>query len=308
MTSAALFAISVALVMIAAALALWAVAVQRASSSSMESFLSRRATATSKLPPAAQRRIAAQTSGRIKGAVDGLLNGCGIKPNRSVYAMLLGPTVLTTLVAGLVAGALAAAVVFALVATATYLFMWLKQQRHQKRMVAQLPALMDAMVRMITIGNSIQSAFQTAIPNVPLPLRSVLEHSSRLMRAGLELDQALFQVARIYRVDELILFAAVMRMSNRYGGRADAVLDRMGNFMRDREEAERELLALSSETRMSAWVLGLLPISIGLLIAVLNANYVANMWFDATGRKLMLGALALQLFGAVALYRLARIK
>ena len=308
MSSAALFAVSVALVMIAAALALWAVAGQLASSTSMESFLSRRATATSKLPAATQRRIAAQTSGRIKGAVDSFLNGCGIKPANSVYAMLFGPALLATLVGGLMAGRLAAAVIFGLAATATYLFMWLKQQRHQKRMVAQLPALMDAMVRMITVGNSIQSAFQTAIPNVPLPLRSVLEHSSRMMRAGMELDQALFHVARFYRVDELILFAAVMRMSNRYGGRADSVLERMGNFMRDREEAERELFALSSETRMSAWVLGLLPVSIGLLIAVLNANYVAGMWYDATGRKLMLGALALQLFGAVSLYRLARLK
>jgi tight adherence protein B len=59
---------------------------------------------------------------------------------------------------------------------------------------------------------------------------------------------------------------------------------------------------------MSAWVLGLLPITIGLLIGVLNANYVASMWFDATGRKLMLGALALQIFGAISLYRLARLK
>jgi tight adherence protein B len=93
----------------------------------------------------------------------------------------------------------------------------------------------------------------------------------------------------------------------RYGGRADLLLERMAHFLRDREQAERELVAMSSETRMSAWVLGLMPAVVGTAIIMLNAAYFIRMWDDPSGRQMLYGALALQLTGAFLLYRLARL-
>jgi len=100
----------------------------------------------------------------------------------------------------------------------------------------------------------------------------------------------------------------VLRLSVKYGGRADVMLDRMASFMRDLEQAERELVALSAETRLSAWVLTLLPLGIGGFLIASNPHYFAWMWNDATGRKLVWLAFALQMFGAFLLYRLARLK
>jgi len=93
----------------------------------------------------------------------------------------------------------------------------------------------------------------------------------------------------------------------RYGGRADLLLERVANFMRDREQAEQELIALSSETRLSAWILGLLPVGVGAFLIFTNPGYFMGMWNDDTGRILIFSAAGLQLTGAVLLYRLARL-
>ncbi len=71
--------------------------------------------------------------------------------------------------------------------------------------------------------------------------------------------EKLAQVALIYGVRELELVGAVLRLSVKYGGRADVMLERTASFMRDLEHAVRELVAMSAETRLSSWVLAMLP-------------------------------------------------
>ncbi|MDM0087706.1 MULTISPECIES: type II secretion system F family protein [unclassified Variovorax] len=185
--------------------------------------------------------------------------------------------------------------------------LWLRLQKFRKTLAAQLPGFIDAMVRLITVGNSTQAAFQLAVDTTKAPLRGYLEGATGLMRAGMELDQALHQMARQVRIEEMYLLASILGLGVRYGGRADVLLERVANFMRDREQAQHELVAMSSETRLSAWVLGLLPVVVGSMIIMLNGSYFTQMWNDSTGQIMIFGAFGLQIFGVLLLYRLARI-
>lgn len=184
---------------------------------------------------------------------------------------------------------------------------WLRLQSRRKLIVRQLPGFMDAMVRMIAIGNSTQGAFQNAAVTAKAPLRGYMEKVTAMMRAGVELEAALLQVALAIRIDQLVLLASVLGLGVRYGGRADVLIERMANFMRDEEQAGRELEALSAETRMSAWILGLLPVLVGGFIIMTNAAYFVTMWNDPSGRNLMLSAIALQVVGGIILWRMARL-
>jgi tight adherence protein B len=97
-------------------------------------------------------------------------------------------------------------------------------------------------------------------------------------------------------------------MSTRYGGRVDQVLERVSAYIRDRQSAERELHSLSTEVRLSAWILALLPIIVGSLIMLLNQGYFLRLWQDSTGQKMIFIAAGLEVFGSFLLYRLARLK
>jgi tight adherence protein B len=127
------------------------------------------------------------------------------------------------------------------------------------------------------------------------------------VRVGVELDRALHQIAANVRVEEMFLLASILGLGVRYGGRADLLLERVGNFMRDREQADQELTAMSAETRLSAWILGLLPLGVGAFLIMTNPGYFMGMWNDGTGRILIFSAAGLQLTGAALLYRLAKL-
>ncbi|MDA7418172.1 type II secretion system F family protein [Xenophilus arseniciresistens] len=240
----------------------------------------------------------------ISLALPGWLAGA-VKP----ATLLLGvvAAALVTMGASFALGPVAAVAAAVLCAVFGLFLIWLAVQRFRRTLVRQLPTFIDAMVRLITIGNSTHAAFQLSIPSAGEPLRGYLEKASSLVRGGVELDQALHQMARTVRIEEMYLLAAILGLGVRYGGRADLLLERVANFMRDREQAEQELTALSAETRLSAWILGLLPVAVGLAIVMLNAAYFMRMWQDDSGRMMIYGAAGLQVAGALMLYRLARL-
>lgn len=222
-------------------------------------------------------------------------------------ATLLLAGLLLFLCVGLLANWLSATGVLLIMLLLAAFWLWLRVQRFRRQLAGQLPPFIDAMVRLIAIGNSTHAAFQLSIPSTQPPLRGYLEGASSLVRAGAELDQALHQMARNVRIEEMYLLAAILGLGVRYGGRADVLLERVGHFMRDREQAQLELMAMSAETRLSAWVLGLLPVVVGLAIVMLNAGYFARLWNDPSGKMMVFGALGLQALGASMLYRLARL-
>jgi len=184
---------------------------------------------------------------------------------------------------------------------------WRAQKRYQ-RISRQLPVFLDGIVRLITIGNSVPAAFQAALTTTDAPLRDCLDRVSRMLRSGVEIDVALKHVASVYHVRELELVGSVLRISVKYGGRSDVMLERMAALMRDLEQAERELIALSTETRLSSWVLGLLPALVGGVVIISNPSYFEAMWSDPFGQRLVYVALGLQMLGAFLLYRLARLR
>ena len=185
---------------------------------------------------------------------------------------------------------------------------WLRLSRRRAKMLSQLPGFLDNLVRLLSIGNSLHAAFQFASTNVPQPLGGALQQASAALNVSPDLGQAMAQLERTWGLPEFGLLAAVFRMTTRYGGRADMVLERVSSYIRDRQSAERELHAMSAEVRLSAWILALLPIVVGTMIMLLNEGYFMRMWTDVTGQKMIFIAAGLQVCGSLLLYRLARLR
>ncbi len=195
-----------------------------------------------------------------------------------------------------------------LVAYSLLVWLWLRGriEKQRRQMIHQLPDFLDGVVRLATIGNSLPMAFQTASSTVPLPLRSVLDRTMVSVRSGMDLDQALQLASQPYRLEALQLLQVVLGTAVRIGGRADHIVQRMSDFMRDLDQAQHELRAITAETRMSAWVLGLLPVAVAIILSLLNPAFFHPMFTESLGRKILLIALVMELFGGFLLYRLAK--
>jgi tight adherence protein B len=235
-------------------------------------------------------------------------NRVGFSEIRGLLIVIVVVIAVAALLAGMFGGVVAGG--GALVGSICVVIFWLvtRMQRRRRAIVRQLPSFLDGIVRLVTLGNSVPAAFQQCLQGSDPPLRGCLDQCSRMLRAGVEVDRAMLNIAELYKIKEFELVGSVLRLAVKYGGRADVMLERMSVFMRDLEAAERELMAMTAETRLSAWILGLLPVGVACFMVASTPHLFAQMWDTGSGRNMIYLAFLLQIAGSVMLYRMTSLK
>ena len=182
----------------------------------------------------------------------------------------------------------------------------LRYQRRLQRMIEQLPQLLDHAVRSLKSGRTLADAVLNAIDASDDPLRTAMGRIKRNVLLGVSLPEATHDFAELYEQDELRLFALGLKVNHRYGGNASELLENLIKMIRERDQGARQLRAMTGETRVTAVVLALLPVSVAGYFLLTNPTYLVGMWADGSGQLLLIGAFSMQIIGCVALWRMLR--
>ena len=186
------------------------------------------------------------------------------------------------------------------------LFVSWRYHRRVRRMVEQLPLLLDHSVRSLKAGRTLSDAVLNAIEASSDPLKTSISRVSRSVQMGVSLPDAVNDFAELYERDEFRMFALGLKVNHRYGGNASELLENLIVLIREREQGARKLRAMTGETRMTALVLGMLPVFVVGFFMVTNPSYIFKMWQDGSGQHMLLTAIAMQIVGSVALWRMVR--
>lgn len=233
----------------------------------------------------------------------------GFVPSMRLYGLFALPAPILAIAGGLAFGFKGIVIgLLLLYPLGLVLFLRWRIERFHDRVVAQLPGFVDTLARILSIGVSIELAFRNASEECEEPLRGITAQILVRTQAGLTIEDAMGLVAETYAIKELSFLASVFYLGVRYGGNARAVLERIALAMRERERGQKELRAMTSETRASAWILSALPIGVGAIILASNPAYLLGMWTDPFGQQLLLGAVALQVIGMWLLFRMAKLR
>lgn len=181
-----------------------------------------------------------------------------------------------------------------------------RYQRRLQRMIEQLPQMLDHTVRSLKSGRTLADAVLGAIDAAEDPLKNAMGRVQRNVQLGVSLPDAASDLAELYEKDELRLLALGLRVNHRYGGNASELLENLIKMIREREQAARQLRAMTGETRVTAWVLGCLPIGLAGYFLATNPLYLLSMWHDSSGKIMLASAFGLQVVGSLALWRMLR--
>jgi tight adherence protein B len=80
-----------------------------------------------------------------------------------------------------------------------------------------------------------------------------------------------------------------IRIQREVGGNLSELLMTVADTMTQRERLRRDVRSLTAEGRMSAYVLGGLPIGLGFVLWTMNPEYIGRL-FNHTFGQVMLGA------------------
>ncbi|WP_339518684.1 type II secretion system F family protein [Pseudomonas proteolytica] len=181
-----------------------------------------------------------------------------------------------------------------------------RYRRRVKRMVEQLPQVLDHTVRSLKSGRTLADALLGAIDSTEAPLKPAMERIQRNVQLGVSLPEAASDFAEFYEQDEFRMLALGLKVNHRYGGNASDLLENLIKVIREREQGARQLRAMTGETRVTAFVLAGMPIAMVGYFMLINPGYLLTMWNDDSGRYMLLAALTMQVLGCLTMWRMLR--
>jgi tight adherence protein B len=200
---------------------------------------------------------------------------------------IMGFGVALTMPAGIAAGLAGAA-----------LLLRLAQGRYQNQFLEPFPDALDLMGRAVKAGLPVFDAMEVAAHEVRAPVGSELQRTLEEMRVGVDVDEALQHTADRIRVPDFRFLAVALKLQRRTGGSLAETLANLSSIIRRRKEIRLKARALSSESRASALVLGLLPFFVGTIMYVLNPKLMSILFSDPRGR-FMVGMALLSLVAGI---------
>ncbi len=117
-----------------------------------------------------------------------------------------------------------------------------------------------AIAAAVRAGSSLDQAIRYAAGEAESPIRERLAALVAELDLGVPLDVAIDGWARELGTDDGDLVAGALDLHRRSGGDLPAVLDQVTATIRDRVGIAREVRSLTAQARLSAWILGMLPV------------------------------------------------
>jgi tight adherence protein B len=169
--------------------------------------------------------------------------------------------------------------------------------QRKRKFLSQLPDTLQLLSGSLRAGYSLMQGVEAVSQEVDGPMRKELRRVMTESRLGRPLEQSLDESAE--RMDSPDFAWAVMaiRIQREVGGNLAELLQTVAETMVSRERLRREVKALTAEGRMSAIVLGLLPIGIGMAVYIMNKPYISLLFEETIGQYMLGGAILLALVG-----------
>ncbi|HZQ14391.1 MAG TPA: type II secretion system F family protein [Pseudolabrys sp.] len=164
----------------------------------------------------------------------------------------------------------------------------LRQQRKADRQFTDLfPDAVDAIARMLRAGLPISSAVRAVSTEAAPPVNSVFRMVADQMSIGTPIEEALDASSRHVGLPDFRFFTVAVVLQHTTGGNLAATLEILSDIVRKRRAVRLKARATTSEIRVSAYVLGALPLFIVAGLLVLQPGYLSPLFIDPRGHVIL---------------------
>jgi len=180
--------------------------------------------------------------------------------------------------------------------------------KRSKAFQASLPDMLNLLSGSLRAGYSLLQGVEAVSKEVEDPMGQELRRVITEARLGREVEDAMEAVAE--RMDSADFAWAVMaiRIQREVGGNLSELLLTVADTMIHRERLRRDIAALTAEGKMSAIILGLLPVGLGAFMWMSNPTYMRPLGATTTGHVLLGVALVSLLIGFAWMKKIIDIK
>ncbi len=141
----------------------------------------------------------------------------------------------------------------------------------------QLTNALGVMANSLRAGFSFMQALQFVGKEISDPLGPEINRTLREINFGVEIEEAFRKLVMRLPDRDLELVVHSLMIQRQTGGNLAELLETLQETIRERIRLKDELKALTAQGRLSAWVISLLPVFLGLILNLMSPDYFGPM-------------------------------
>ena len=184
----------------------------------------------------------------------------------------------------------------------------IRKRRRLNAFNDQLGDTINLLANSLRSGFSIVQSMETVAEQLPDPMATEFHRVTQEIGLGLNYEEALQNMLRRVPSDDLDLMVTAINIQGRVGGNLAEILDTIGYTIRERVRIKGEIRVLTAQQMISGYILTLLPVALGLVLYLLNRQYIGRMFQDPCGWIMIVVAVVMIVSGFLIIRKIVDIE
>ncbi len=189
-----------------------------------------------------------------------------------------------------------------------FLILNMKTAQRLAKFHEQLPDVLQLMSGSLKAGYSFNQAMEMAVSESRPPVSEEFKKLLSEIRVGRPEKEALSNMLERVNSEYLQWIVTAINVQREVGGNLAEVIDIIANTIRERDRILNRIRALTSEGKLSAIILIVLPIVIGVLLFILNRDYISVLFVTRAGLAILSLAATLLIIGVFWVLKIVNIE
>jgi tight adherence protein B len=157
-------------------------------------------------------------------------------------------------------------------------------------------------------GSSFLQSIELVSRETPAPMGEEMGRVVREVNLGLGMEEALSNLVRRIRSDDLDLMVTAIGVQQQVGGNLAEILDTIAFTIRERVRIKGEINTLTAQGRMSGYLVAFLPIGIMITLNFINPEFMQPLFTQLIGQILLGVGAVMMVIGFIAIQKIVSIK
>lgn len=172
----------------------------------------------------------------------------------------------------------------------------------------QLPDTITLLSNSLRAGSSFLQSIELVSRESPAPMGEEMGRVVREVNLGLGMEEALANLVRRIKSDDLDLMVTAIGVQQQVGGNLAEILDTIAFTIRERVRIKGEINTLTAQGRMSGYLVAFLPIGIAVTLNFINPAFMQPLFTQLLGQILLAVGGVMMVIGFIAIQKIVDIK
>jgi len=183
-----------------------------------------------------------------------------------------------------------------------------KVARRCKLFNTQLVDAMNTMANGLKSGFSFSQAMQHMARRMPDPCGVEFRTALHEVELGVSISQALHNMVKRMGDRDLELMVMAIDLCMQVGGNLPTAFEQIISAIRERNHIEQKVSALTSQGRMQATIVGLIPFALGIVVHAINPELIRPIYSSLIGWTMIAVVITLDVIGYFSIRKIVSIR